>query len=88
MTTTAIHMQVQRSRFAHHILAALVALLPATLRASTGDKRLVTIAAKQRATAHEAEQVRQMASTYSRTDPGFAADLYAAAMRHEMDRPA
>ena len=87
MTTTAIHMQVQRSRFAHHVLAALVALLPARLRAPTGDKTLVTIAAKKRATAHEAEQVRQMANTYSRTDPGFAADLYAAAMRHEMERP-
>lgn len=87
MTTTALHMKVQRSRFAHHLLAAMVAVLPATLRALTGDKKLMTISAKEGATAREAEQVRRMANTYSRTDPGFAADLYAAAMRHEMDRP-
>ena len=88
MTTTVIHMQVQRSRFAHHLLAALAAILPITLRALTGDKKLTTmIPAKERTTAHEAEQVRRMANRYSRTDPGFAADLYAAAMRHEMDRP-
>ena len=84
MTTTALHMQVQRSRFAHHILAAL----PATLRALAGNKKLTAIPAKERAIAREAEQVRRMAHTFSRTDPGFAADLYAAAMRHEMDRPA
>ena len=88
MTTTTIHMQVQRSRFAHHVVAALIAMLPATLRALTGDKKFMSVPAKERATAHEAEQVRQLANTYSRTDPGFAADLYAAAMRHEMDRPA
>ena len=87
MTTTALHMQVQRSRFAHHIVAALVTALPATLRALAGNKKLVTIPAKERAAAREAEQVRRMANTFSRTDPGFAADLYAAAMRHEMDRP-
>ena len=87
MTTTALHMQVQRSRFAHHIVAALAAALPATLRALAGNKKLGTIPTKERATAREAEQVRRMAHTFSRTDPGFAADLYAAAMRHEMDRP-
>jgi len=27
--------------------------------------------------------VRELANTYLRTDPGFAADLYAAADRHE-----
>ena len=83
MTTTALHMQVQRSRFAHHIVAALAT----ALRALAGNKKLAAIPAKERATAREAEQVRRMAHTFSRTDPGFAADLYAAAMRHEMDRP-
>lgn len=69
------------------MLAALTAMLPSTLRPLTGDKKPETIPAKNRATAHEAEQVRRMANTFARTDPGFAADLYAAAMRHEMDRP-
>ena len=31
----------------------------------------------------EAQKVRNLAYTYSKTDPGFAADLYAAAARHE-----
>lgn len=31
----------------------------------------------------EANEVREMASTYRKTDPGFAADLMAAADRHE-----
>jgi hypothetical protein len=30
--------------------------------------------------------VRALAYRYRRTDPGFAADLYAAADRHELDR--
>ena len=74
MTTTALHMQVQRSRFAHHMVSALAAALPATLRALAGNKKLAAIPAKERATAREAEQVRRMAHTFSRTDPGFAAE--------------
>lgn len=31
----------------------------------------------------EAEQVRRLAASVANTDPGFAADLYAAAARHE-----
>jgi hypothetical protein len=31
----------------------------------------------------EAQKVREQAYAHSRTDPGFAADLYAAAARHE-----
>lgn len=31
----------------------------------------------------EAQQVRNMADRFVRTDPGFAADLFAAADRHE-----
>ena len=33
----------------------------------------------------EAEQVRELARHWERTDPGFAADLRAAAARHESD---
>jgi hypothetical protein len=37
----------------------------------------------RRSRAVEAEEVRVMARGWERTDPGFAADLYAAAARHE-----
>jgi hypothetical protein len=33
--------------------------------------------------AREAASVRALADTYLKTDPGFAADLYAVADRHE-----
>lgn len=37
----------------------------------------------RRTRAAEAEEVRVMARGWEKTDPGFAADLYAAAARHE-----
>jgi hypothetical protein len=40
-------------------------------------------ASKELTPAEEANRVRQMATTYLRTDPGFAEDLFAAADRHE-----
>lgn len=78
MTTTTLHSNVQRSRFAHHVLAALTKLIP-TARATAPA---VPQNAAQAASL-EAQKVRQMAYGYSKTDPGFAADLYAAAARHE-----
>ena len=83
MSTTLLHANVQRSRFAHHTLAALAGLLPAALRAPLK----VSAADPKRSTAQaaglEAQKVRELAQTYAKTDPGFAADLYAAAARHE-----
>jgi hypothetical protein len=35
------------------------------------------------AAVREAAEVRRLAYSYSKSDPGFAADLYAAAERHE-----
>ena len=40
-------------------------------------------AARVLSRAEEAASVRQMAYSVQRTDPGFAADLFAAASRHE-----
>lgn len=37
----------------------------------------------ERTRADEARAVRHLAERYAKTDPGFAADLYAAAARHE-----
>ena len=77
MTTATLHADVQRSRFVQHLLATLTGLVPAVLRAPA-----VARSASESA-ALEAQKVRSLAYSYSRTDPGFAADLYAAAARHE-----
>ncbi len=57
-----------------------VALFNALRRPSRGSRRLSLV--------EEANELRSVASTYLRTDPGFAADLMAAADRHELrDEP-
>ena len=76
MTTATLHGSVQRSRFAQHAAAMLANLIPSGLL--TPAARSATEAA-----ALEAQKVRTLAYSYSKTDPGFAADLYAAAARHE-----
>jgi hypothetical protein len=55
------------------VLAALKAALPQ--RSATRAKTLTP--------AEEAGRVRDLATTYVNTDPGFAADLFAAADRYE-----
>ena len=83
MTSTVLHANVQRSRFAHHMMTAVADLLPAILRGSRRALRpAVALSAAEQAT-REASNVRELAYAYSKTDPGFAADLYAAAARHE-----
>lgn len=68
-TTTTLHVKVERSRFAQHALAALTGWL--------SPKPAVSSVAR------EAAAVRELAYSYSKTDPAFADDLYAAANRHE-----
>ena len=53
-----------------------VALLNALRRPSRGNHRLSLV--------EEANELRQVAANYLKTDPGFAADLMAAADRHEL----
>ena len=77
MTTATLHANVQRSRFAQHMLASLIGLIPAVLRAPPVARSAA------RSAAIEAQNVRNLAYAYSKTDPGFASDLYAAAARHE-----
>jgi hypothetical protein len=83
MTTAILHSNVQRSRFVHHALAALASLTQpiwsAPVRAARPSAGLTTA----EAASLEAQKVRELAYSYSKTDPGFAADLYAAAARHE-----
>lgn len=71
MTTAILHAEVQRSRFAQHLAAFFSGLISPTARNATESAAV------------EAQKVRNLASTYAKTDPGFAADLYAAAARHE-----
>lgn len=58
------------------VTSALRSLLVGSLRPANGPT--ATDLASQ-----QAQEVREMARTYQHTDPGFAADLYAAAARHE-----
>ncbi|MES2226891.1 MAG: hypothetical protein ACSLE9_04460 [Burkholderiaceae bacterium] len=76
-TSVTLHADVQRSRFIQHALAALSGLIPSALRAPTMAR------AASESAAIEARNVRNLAHACARSDPGFAADLYAAAARHE-----
>ncbi len=77
MTTVTLHADVQRSRFIQHALAALSGLIPSALRVPTKAR------AASESAAIEARNVRNLAHACAKSDPGFAADLYAAAARHE-----
>ena len=79
MTTTTLHANVRRIRFVQHALAALSRLAGA---AWSLTPRVVQPTPAESAS-REAQNVRALARSYSRTDPSFAADLYAAAARHE-----
>jgi hypothetical protein len=83
MTTSTLHFEVERSRFANLLLAALGAAVPASLASLLGRDRNESAAAPVDKAAIEAAAVREMARSYAKTDPSFAADLYAAADRHE-----
>ena len=83
MSTATLHTHVERTRFFQHALAALSGM---AYSAWSLPLRAVAPAAKltpAESASLEAQKVRDMAYSYSKTDPGFAADLYAAAARHE-----
>lgn len=83
MTTTTLHLKVQRGRFTHHVLAALAGLLPGALRPLLAARQPAPSLTPAQAASREAQKVRELAYSYAKTDPGFASDLYAAAARHE-----
>jgi hypothetical protein len=83
MTTTVLHANVQRDRFTQHAVAALASLIPAALRLALKAARPVPALTPPESAAVEAQKVRDLARSYAKTDPGFSADLYAAAARHE-----
>jgi hypothetical protein len=82
MTTATLHANVQRTRFVQHVLAALSGLAYSAWSLPTRSAQPTALTAAESASL-EAQKVRELAYSYSKTDPGFAADLYAAAARHE-----
>jgi len=83
MSTVTLHAHVQRRRFADHTWAVLAGWLPSAWRSGlqAAPSRMPRSAAE--AASLEAQRVRELAQVYAKTDPGFAADLFAAAARHE-----
>lgn len=85
-TTTTTHLKLERGRFARHVKATLASVLPLAWRTGPGTGARPVMSASDALdveVATEAQRVRDLAHSYSKTDPGFAADLYAAASRHE-----
>jgi len=84
MTTSTLQLKLQRSRFTQHALDALSAFLAAPLRSLQADATPAPAQSPADKAAREAQEVREMARTFARSQPGFAADLSAAADRHEL----
>ena len=83
MTTVTLHTDVQRTRFVQHALAALSNLTSVVWSLPSQAAKSVAPLTAAESASLEAQKVRNLAYAYSKTDPGFAADLYAAAARHE-----
>jgi hypothetical protein len=86
MSTTLLHASIERSRFSHLTVAALLGLVPAFLRRALLPTSLSLHQSADQRSVADAQKVRVLARAYARTDPGFAADLNAAASRHEAQR--
>lgn len=67
------------ARIAAALFARLVDLLPD----ARAPRTPAAAPQRRRSRGHDAQQVRRLAQSVQHTDPGFAADLYAAAARHE-----
>lgn len=83
MTTTTVHMGVERARFAMHALTSLGSLGAGAVRALTRRASAAAKPSPRKQIVREANRLREMARRHAHTDPGFASDLYGAAARHE-----
>jgi hypothetical protein len=83
MTTATLHSHVQRNRFVQHALSALSGLAFSAWNLPLRGAQPARDLTPAESASLEAQKVRELAYSYSKTDPGFAADLYAAAARHE-----
>ena len=82
MTSTTFQLKREPGRYAQHAKASLMSLQPIAKRLLATTRPAPPHSAAD-AVAREAQAVRNMANTYTKTDPGFAADLFAAAARHD-----
>ena len=87
MNSTTFHGRIERDRFTRHGAAAVgdafVAAWQLAARAYLGLQAAHTAHAQARAAANETRLARALASRHAASDPGFAADLNHAVMRHE-----
>jgi hypothetical protein len=87
MSTTTVHGRIQRERVLRHASAPITGLANAlwrvVARAYLDLQAAHTAHAQARRVADETAEARSLAQHYAKTDPGFAADLSAAVMRHE-----
>ena len=80
MTTTTINLHVSPAASAGRFAARLGQLFAAAFALMTHTRQPKALHDPSRETA----KIRALASSYEQADPRFAADLYAAADRHEM----
>ncbi|MEO6033581.1 MAG: hypothetical protein ABIP61_17110 [Burkholderiaceae bacterium] len=83
MTTTTLHLDVERARFAKHALTAVESIWSGAVRALSRPAPALAEPPTHEQIVREAHRVRELARRYANTDPGFASDLFAAASRHE-----
>ena len=84
MTTTTMDLQVPQQRTAPRLAAPFAAVFTSVFSALVDAlKPAERVNVEENQAAREAADVRAMARQYLKTDPGFAADLFAAADRHE-----
>ena len=77
MTTHAMHLKLERGRFAQHLKATLASAIPLAWREAPGASARPVLSATEAAAievAAEAQRGREISHVFSKTDPGFAAD--------------
>ncbi len=83
MTTTTLQLSIERARFTKHALTAVESLWSGITRTRVRPAAAAAQPPTHEQALREAGRVRAMARRYASSDPGFAADLLAAAARHE-----
>ena len=86
MTTTAMHRKLERGRLTRHLKSTPASAAPCAWREARGASVRPVLSAADAAAVKvttEAQRVREMVYACGKTDPGFVADLCAAASRHD-----
>ena len=83
MTTATMQLSIERARFANHALTAVESLWSGVARVLVRRAPAAAEPLTRQQAVREANRVRGLARRYANSEPGFAADLLAAAARHE-----